>query len=296
MTTNDGYYNADVYNTGFTSKNSLKIDENNYTDVSQLGDYIPVKIPVIDPNTVLEGLDTVVGDYNPIKATTNKNADLFTTIPTAEKIDNSEYYNEWEVPIKKDGTYGIFDIMMRAVEEHLTAQYRSGRITGENYATAYISALNMVLQQATLLLAQNKQMEVQHLAAKAQADQGLAGVRSQIAQANIKAFSDVETANRKLESDSAEMREKVKLLGRQREAFNDDRNTKLVKNITDMWSVGYSVAGVSELFAIPRTMQKKYIEKVIKGVTGGYSNQTPSKPNEWFSDLTPENENEKAET
>ena len=43
---------------------------------------------------------------------------------------------------------GNFDELMRAVKSHLAEEYKAGRITGDSYSQAYISALDMALGNA----------------------------------------------------------------------------------------------------------------------------------------------------
>ncbi len=45
---------------------------------------------------------------------------------------------------------GIFDKLISAVNANIQAQYESGRITAPDYATAYVSSLQAVLQQSVL--------------------------------------------------------------------------------------------------------------------------------------------------
>ena len=52
-----------------------------------------------------------------------------------------------------DGEYvvtgdGVFDDVMETVNKHLDAQYKLGRITGTDYATVYLGAMQSALQQA----------------------------------------------------------------------------------------------------------------------------------------------------
>ena len=49
---------------------------------------------------------------------------------------------------KLDGT-GSFDVLMRAVDEHLLSQFTSNRIKGADYASAYVNSLQAVLAQVT---------------------------------------------------------------------------------------------------------------------------------------------------
>ena len=43
---------------------------------------------------------------------------------------------------------GIFDDLMEAVNTHLEAQYNLGRITGTDYSTVYLGALQATVQQS----------------------------------------------------------------------------------------------------------------------------------------------------
>lgn len=43
---------------------------------------------------------------------------------------------------------GIFDLLMAAMEDRLQSQFKSGRITGPEYATVYLGATTTILQQA----------------------------------------------------------------------------------------------------------------------------------------------------
>ena len=43
---------------------------------------------------------------------------------------------------------GIFDDMMETVNAHMAAQFNLGRITGSDYATVYLTAIQATVQQA----------------------------------------------------------------------------------------------------------------------------------------------------
>ena len=47
---------------------------------------------------------------------------------------------------------GVFDIMMEAAELHLKDEYGAGRITGEDYSTVYLGAMQSILQQSIQFL------------------------------------------------------------------------------------------------------------------------------------------------
>jgi len=56
-----------------------------------------------------------------------------------------------------DGT-GVFDIFMQAISVHLQEEFDKNRITGKEYATVYLGALSVALQQA--IAAQKARAEV----------------------------------------------------------------------------------------------------------------------------------------
>lgn len=57
-----------------------------------------------------------------------------------------------------DGT-GVFDQLMVAVENHIEEQYDSGRITGTDFATVYLGAVQSVLQQSMSFLLEEQKAD-----------------------------------------------------------------------------------------------------------------------------------------
>jgi len=55
---------------------------------------------------------------------------------------------------------GVFDDLMETVTKHVTAQYDAGRITGPEYSTVYLGALQSVLAQATKFIVDNAQVKL----------------------------------------------------------------------------------------------------------------------------------------
>src|SRR5574344_1643519 len=62
-----------------------------------------------------------------------------------------------------EGT-AIFDVLMKAVNENINIQYELTRITGSDYATVYLGAIETCIKEATNLLLQkaiaDKEIEV----------------------------------------------------------------------------------------------------------------------------------------
>ena len=64
-----------------------------------------------------------------------------------------------------DGTLtgnGIFDVWMRALGAHLKREYAEQRITGDEYAKAYIALMNNLLNAAVGFLTQDAQLAMAH--------------------------------------------------------------------------------------------------------------------------------------
>ena len=54
---------------------------------------------------------------------------------------------------------GVFDVLMSVVKLHLLEEYNEGRITGEEYSTVYLGALNAVMQQSNAFIANHQNEE-----------------------------------------------------------------------------------------------------------------------------------------
>ncbi len=60
--------------------------------------------------------------------------------------------------VSLDGS-GVFDVLMQATKLHLKDEFDSGRITGKEYSTVYLGALNSVLAQSVQFLMHQQQIE-----------------------------------------------------------------------------------------------------------------------------------------
>lgn len=56
---------------------------------------------------------------------------------------------------------GVFDVMMNAVNKNIESQYAKGRITGSDYATVYLGAMQAVLAQSVEYVMKEKVSEAQ---------------------------------------------------------------------------------------------------------------------------------------
>lgn len=56
---------------------------------------------------------------------------------------------------------GVFDVLMNAVNKNIESQYAKGRITGSDYATVYLGAMQAVLAQSVEYVMKEKVSEAQ---------------------------------------------------------------------------------------------------------------------------------------
>jgi hypothetical protein len=79
---------------------------------------------------------------------------MTTQIDVVDLTNGSVINQEWQ------GT-GIFDTLMDAVNKNIELQYNKGRITGNDYAVAYLGALQSTLQQSVEFLLRRDLTEAQ---------------------------------------------------------------------------------------------------------------------------------------
>jgi hypothetical protein len=127
---------------------------------------------------------------------------------------------------------GVFDIMMMTADKHLQAQYKAGRIRGEDYANAYIAIFSKVLEVALQLILQKDIQRQQAINYKAQREL----VKNQIL---------TEAASRATE------KVKRKLYERQIKGFDDEFNNKFLKQILDSWSIFSTTSGEDSEYKPP---------------------------------------------
>ena len=132
---------------------------------------------------MIESLEKILLDADTIKKLTTPDEKAGEMIPHAELITEG---------IGSLSGKGVLDEVMKAVDEHLLREYKSQRITGSSYSTAYIQALNTVIQSSTqfaLAGAESywkaKLAEAEYRHAEAQILKALAEIDNQRLQAKI---------------------------------------------------------------------------------------------------------------
>ena len=124
---------------------------------------------------------------------------------------------------------GIFDDMMETVNAHMAAQFNLGRITGSDYATVYLTALQATVQQAVAFT-----IGVQ----KGNAEESL------LFQKEVTEFAQTDRSTKVAPTTTSIMGTAAALSVEQAKGFKWNADQKYLKTILDAWSINISTAGV----------------------------------------------------
>jgi hypothetical protein len=124
---------------------------------------------------------------------------------------------------------GVFDDMMETVNAHMAAQFNLGRITGSDYATVYLTAMQATVQQA---VAYTVGMQ------KGNAEESL------LLQKEITEFAQTDQSTKTAASTTSVMGRAAALSAEQAKGFKWNADQKYLKTILDAWSINISTAGV----------------------------------------------------
>ena len=125
---------------------------------------------------------------------------------------------------------GVFDDMMETVNAHMAAQFNLGRITGSDYATVYLTAMQATVQQA---VAYTVGMQ------KGNAEESL------LLQKEITEFAQTDKSTKIAPSTTSIMGRQATLAGEQSKGFKWNADQKYLKTILDAWSINVSTAGIA---------------------------------------------------
>ena len=125
---------------------------------------------------------------------------------------------------------GAFDDLMEAVNIHLNAQYDLGRITGSDYATVYLGAMQSALQQSVAFAL------------------GLEKTNAEVAlinQKEITEFGQTIQSTKVTPNANSVLGKQITLYGEQAKGFKWNADQKYLKTLLDAWSINISTAGVA---------------------------------------------------
>ena len=181
---------------------------------------------------------------------------------------------------------GVFDVLMRALENHLEREHEANRITGDQYAATYTQLTGVVLQQSiTFLLGlgnlqlQNKTTILQNakLAKEIQLlCQKLVTEKAQVMNQTIldPTASDEETYlndegelyNSTVQNVEGTIGERNRVLQRQVEGYDDNYKTNVGKAILDTYRTLLSNLGEDAGVSFPPSIQDAGVDYIMKAM------------------------------
>lgn len=125
---------------------------------------------------------------------------------------------------------GIFDDLMEAVNSHLDAQYKLGRISGDKYAEVYLGAMQSAIAQAVAFTLGK---------AKTNAEVTLLG------QKEVTEYAQTLQTTKTAPNANSLSGKQITLYGEQAKGFKWNADQKYLKTLLDAWSINISTAGVA---------------------------------------------------
>lgn len=145
-----------------------------------------------------------------------------------------------------EGT-GVFDIMMRSINGHLSREFTSGRIKGAEYAQVYLGSLQST-QRAALdfllkrdeLTFQLRVLEAQECKLKAEFDLIMAQIPKIVAETGLldqKRVTEIAQTNGTSVDPESVIGKQMNLYQKQADGFLRDAEQKATKIMADTWNV-----------------------------------------------------------
>ena len=125
---------------------------------------------------------------------------------------------------------GVFDDMMETVNAHMAAQLNLGRITGSDYATVYLTAMQATVQQAVAYVIGMQ---------KGNAEEAL------LFQKEVTEFAQTEQTTKTAPTSGSVVGRANNLSTEQAKGFKWNADQKYLKTLLDAWSINISTAGVA---------------------------------------------------
>ena len=125
---------------------------------------------------------------------------------------------------------GSFDDLMEAVNIHLDAQFNLGRITGSDYATVYLGAMQSALQNSVAFVL------------------GLEKTNAEVTlinQKEVTEFGQTLQTTKATPNANSVLGKQITLYGEQAKGFKWNADQKYLKTLLDAWAINISTAGVA---------------------------------------------------
>ena len=173
----------------------------------------------------------------------------FDTLSTATTVDTGT---------ATDGT-GNFDELMKVVTLHVEKQFTEGRITGTDYATVYLGALQSTLAQAVnFTLNMNKANEEATLLEKQQAKAD--AEKDLLDQKTITEYVQTGQTSNAAPATTSVLGKQILLFIEQAKGFKWNADAKYLKTVLDAYAINLSVG--------------KSYDASTKPAVGGHANTT----------------------
>jgi len=125
---------------------------------------------------------------------------------------------------------GSFDDLMEAVNIHLDAQFNLGRITGSDYATVYLGAMQSALQNSVAFVL------------------GLEKTNAEVTlinQKEVTEFGQTLQTTKATPNANSVLGKQITLYGEQAKGFKWNADQKYLKTLLDAWAINVSTAGTA---------------------------------------------------
>ena len=125
---------------------------------------------------------------------------------------------------------GAFDDLMEAVNIHLDAQFNLGRITGSDYATVYLGAMQSALQQSVVFTL------------------GLEKTNAEVTlinQKEVTEYGQTLQSTKATPNANSVLGKQITLYGEQAKGFKWNADQKYLKTLLDAWAINVSTAGTA---------------------------------------------------
>lgn len=127
---------------------------------------------------------------------------------------------------------GVFDNIMESITAHLEAQFNAGRITGTNYATVYLGAMQTAMQSA-----------VTYALSKDKADAEVELLKQKL----VTEYAQTLQATNTAPDAGSVLGKQITLYEQQAKGFKWNADQKYLKTLLDAWAINTSTAGAADI-------------------------------------------------
>ena len=152
---------------------------------------------------------------------------------------------------------GNFDNLMKVVTLHLEAQFAAGRITGTDYATVYLGALQSTLAQAVNFTLNMEKANAEKLLVDAQKLK-VDAEKALLDQKKITEYAQTLQSSTTTPSTSSVIGKQITLFTEQAKGFKWNADAKYLKTVLDAYAINLSVG--------------KSYDAATKPAVGGHAN------------------------